>query len=305
MGKVAGILGVIVVFIITVIVVNMYGTRVEVPPSYHGVILSKNGYLPDIIPPKKFRLARCWTHCDKLILISTGDKNKSKKYRVFMPKDDLYMDIEIGVVASISKKSVKPILNKVQPKKSSSLGDVIDFDSVFERYGQPIIDSSILANLADYSIDTVLANRGKLQKELLKKVQVDTKDTPIQVKVLTINNVDPPASIVKQKKAAAEKKIKVIEEKAKKEIELVKIQTQLEKAKANRRVKIERAQSVADENKILGDSVDSKYITYKKLEIMQTIAERSNNSVMIPFEMLSSVGASNHAFKELKRGASK
>ena len=63
---------------------------------------------------------------------------------------------------------------------------------------------------------------------------------------------------------------------------MVKLQTELEKAKASRAIRREKAQAVAEENKILADSVNQKYLAFKQYEILEGLVNSQNTKWISP-----------------------
>ena len=51
----------------------IWGEKVEVPPASVGMVMGKNGYQGDLIPPSRFRLPVCFLNCDKLVVNETID----------------------------------------------------------------------------------------------------------------------------------------------------------------------------------------------------------------------------------------
>lgn len=275
-----------------------YGKKVTVPPAFEGKVLGKNGYLPDTYPPSSFRLASCWglgSICEQLILIDKSDKGMIEKFTLFMPKSDLTMSFDIRLTASIKDGKTDTILNRVQPKTTDSGSRVIYFDKVYDTYAKPIIRDAVRSVLAEYTIDQVASSRDAVNSELVARVGNALKDTPVGLKQFALASVQYPGIITKRKEQAEERRIEIDQEEARKQVELIKIQTALEKAKASRAIRRENAEAAAEENKIAAQSITPQYLEYKKLEVLMEIAQ-SGAAVFVPFDALGTVGLQQKVF---------
>ena len=78
---------------------------------------------------------------------------------------------------------------------------------------------------------------------------------------------------------------------------MVKLQADLEAARAERQIRRERAQAVLEENRIYAESVSDRYLAYRRLEVLERLAG-SQNTKWVPFQALGSVGQSVALFRE-------
>lgn len=277
-----------------------YGEKVQVPPAYEGKILSKNGYLPETIPPSTFRLEPCWQPgavCQELVLIDKTDKGLSENFTLFMPKNQLNLTFDLRMTGSIRSGSTDAILNRVSPLISKDNRKYIPFNLVYETYAQPIVRDSVRAVIAEYSIDEVISSRDAINKAISDRLKEDLKNTPIGFKTVGIADAQYPPVIVERKELAEQRRIDIEQEEARKQVELIKLQTELEKAKAQRAIRREKAQAAAEENQIAASSITPEYLEYKKLEVLDNLA-KSNASVFVPFDALGDVGLSNRMFAQ-------
>ncbi len=275
-----------------------WGERVTVPPAYEGKVLSSVGYLPDTYPPSSFRLATCWlpgSVCEKLILIDKSDKGIKESFDLFMPKSDLKMSFDLRMTASIRDGKTDAILNRVQPQITKSGLTVVFFDNVYQTYAQPIIRDAVRSVLAEYTIDQVASSRETINSELRKRLDSVLSNTPIVLKQVGLASVNYPEIITKRKEQAEERRIEIEQEEARKQVALIKIQTEFEQAKARRAIRRERAQAAAEENEIAAKSITPQYLEYKKLEVLNELA-KSGATTFVPFDALGTVGLQNKVF---------
>lgn len=276
------------------------GSKVEVPPAYAGKVLTKNGYKPDIIPPSKFRLDACWWYCDELIVVELSDSGLKESFQLFMPKDELNMTFDIHFTMSLrnDKKSINSMYARVPPERIKGW-QVIGAKRVYNTYGKPILRNLIRKVVANYTISEIMSSREKINAELYAEISAALEGTPISVKVLAFGNIQPPKVIVDAKVRAAERRAAIQQAEANKQVVLVNMQTELEKAKAQRGVRRERALAAKEENRIFSESVTDNYLKYKSLEVLEAMAKNSN-TVFVPYGALDTLGLSQRIFSSKK-----
>lgn len=276
------------------------GESVEVPPAHKGKVLTKNGYAPETVTPSKFRLEPCWAYCDKLVLTQTGDEGMKETFRLFMPRDQLNMSFDVRFTLAIrdDDKSIDSIFDRVTAKVYEGWSSpLITTERVYGIYGQPAMREVVRAAMAKYSINEVASSRERVNAELTAAVHAALKNTPLTIKQFSIADVQFPDVITKQKEVAAQRRIEIEEQEAKKQIALVQLQTELEKAKLNRAVRREKAEAAREENAIYAESVTDNYLEYRKLEVLEKMATNPN-TVFIPVEALSTVGLNQRVFAQ-------
>lgn len=284
--------------LLTATLAGCYGEKVTVPPAFEGKVLGQNGYLPDTYPPSSFRLTSCWSPgsiCEELVLIDKSDKGIVEKFTLFMPKSDLTMSFDVRLTASIKDGKTDTILNRVEPVITDSGKRVVKFSNVYDTYAKPIIRDAVRSVLAEYTIDQVASSRDAVNAKLLERVGASLNNTPVGLKQFALASVEYPAIITKRKEQAEERRIEIDQEEARKQVELIKIQTSLEKAKASRAIRRENAEAAAEENKIAAQSITEEYLEYKKLEVLSELA-KSGASVFVPFDALGTVGLQQKVF---------
>lgn len=275
------------------------GEIVEVPPAYEGKALTPQGYLPDTYPPSTFRLDACWAIgaiCDKLVLIEKSDAGMKETFEVFMPKNQLIMSFDLRLTASIRDGNSDAILNKINSETFIGKARVISLNQVYETYAKPVIRDNVRAVLAEYTIDEVASSRDAVNQKIRERLQETLAGTPIRLKTAALADVQYPEVITQRKEQAEQRRIDIEQEEARKQVELIRLQTELEKEKAGRAIRRERALAAAEENEIAAKSITPQYLEYKKLEVLDQIA-KSGGSVFVPFDALGTVGLSQRVFQ--------
>lgn len=273
------------------------GEMVEIPPAFKGKVLTKNGFAPETIASSKFRLAPCWAYCDKLVLTYTGDKGMKEEFQLFMPKDQLNMKFDVRFTLAVrpEEKSINSIFARMTYTVDDHGFNVIRMSKIYETYGKPAMREVVRTTMANYSINEVASSRERINAELTKAVHAALASTPLTIRQFSIADVQFPTVITEQKEKAAQRRIQIDEQEAKKQIALIEIQTEIEKVKLNRVVRRERAEAVKEENGIYAASVTPKYLEYRRLEVLEEMA-KNGNAVFIPMEALGTVGLSQRVF---------
>lgn len=273
------------------------GEKVEVPPAFKGKVLSESGFLPESYPPSKFRLSPCMMYCDRLVLVETADVGAQEQFDLFMPKDQLSMPFAIRFTYSIRSddKWLDTIVAAVPAKTSESGQQFISAEQIYIRYGAPAMRSVVLEVLSQYTINDVASSRQMVNSKIVEAITRAFENTPILIKNVALDNVQFPEIITQQKIIAAQRRIDIEKEEAEQQVQLVKIETELEVAKANRAVRREQAEAAREENEIYAASISDKYLEYRQLEILEALA-KSGSSTFVPYGALDTLGLSNRIF---------
>lgn len=278
------------------------GDKVEVPPAHKGKILGSSGYLPDTIPPSKFRLDYCIWYCDKLVIVEVSDSGLTKDFKLVMPKDN-NITMEFTVLGTIAvaddEKSINTIMSKIpaDPVEDQDYQAKISFDDVYRTYGEPILQDIVSSVLSQYRIDEIGTNRTAINSELFKAVDEAFENVPLRIVKIGLGEVTYPPTVLARFDAAAEREIEIQTAESDRAIMLVQQQAALEQAEKDLAVRRIRAQAVAEENAIVSQGITDAYITYKTLEVLEALAE-SGASTFVPMEALGTIGLQNKIFQD-------
>jgi hypothetical protein len=273
------------------------GEMVEVPPAHAGKIMTKEGLQPEVYPPSKFRLPVCVAFCDKLYVVETSDKSYQETFSVFMPKDQLNMSFDVRLNGSIPSDSrlISSILDRIPVESSfneSSYHGVVTAIRVYETYAQPVVRSVIRDIMTQYTIDEVASNRESINAEMQAALTAALANIPFRANTAQLADVQFPDVIVTAKEAAKEREIAIQRQEADNQIRFRKLKADLEAAKQQRAIDREKAEAVREQNEIYAQSVTDKFIEWRKLEVLESLAA-SGATVFVPYSSLDEVGISN------------
>jgi len=270
------------------------GRSVEVPPASVGLIVGKNGVLPEPIPTSKFRLPFCMKFCDKLLVVSLADTPIKETLPLFMPKDKLKISADIRATVSLPKSGLHVISTRINPENVDSRQYGYDMYiramTVYNTYGKQAIRGVSRAILAEYSIQDLMKNRDTISREILHKVNSRLKetDTPLMVSRLELADIVIPDVITKAQEAAAERRIQIEREKASIKVRMLTAEGDLKVAKAERMVQKEQAMAIAEQNKIAAKSVTPQLLKYRQLEVFEKVMPqlaKGGNLIVVPVDM--------------------
>lgn len=282
----------IVIMFLFVMFLSACGARVEVPPAHVGKILGSTGFMPEVIPPSKFRLGSCWwpgAVCQKLILLQAADVSFVEKMSVLMPKERLNVTLDVRGVLSVSSSpaTVKPIYEKI----IAGADGLIEVKDVYTTYVQPVI-RGVVRNVTTEQdgIEYILNNREAFAAKLFAAViaKLEATGSPIKVSRMELSDFQPPESITNAYARAAQRKAEIEEEQQLALKAIVKAEKDLEVAKKQRLVRKERALAIAEENRIAAKSVTAELLAYRRLEVIESLA-KNGNVVFMPMNL--TVGA--------------
>lgn len=278
------------------------GERVEVPPASVGMILGKNGYQGDLIPPSRFRLPACFANCDKLVVVEASDVGMKEEMTVLMPQDnlDLGVDVRFTLALSDDKSQILSVFDRVVPTRLDSGNYGTTLANIYTVYGQSVVRNVVRSTLSEYSIAEIAANQSAVSERLRQEVSGALKKTPLEVKQFGLANIKFPSVITQAREAAQSRKIDVERAEADAQVKIREAQARLEVTRAEREADLLAAQTIAEQNQILAEGVTPEVLRYMELEVLKEMA-KNKNAVFFPVNMMGSIGLQNKIFNGAKQ----
>lgn len=273
--------------IILMMTLTACGEPVSVPPAMVGKVLTNKGLQPQLIMPSRFRLDPCWSLCDKLILVEASDVPVVEQMEVMMPKDQLVLTFDVAATVSLLPDNSHAVFERLTGVSVQGVSStmIISMQRIYETYAKQRIRTVARSVMTSYSINQVNENRDAIERELFQTIQAELANSPVQVKQLGLSDVNFPSIIVDAKIAAEKRKIDIETEEANRAVMLAKKRGELEEANADQAIRLKVAETIRLENEKVAASVDPKYLAYRQLEVMETLA-KNQNTVFFPVEML-------------------
>lgn len=243
------------------------GNGVEVPPAHVGKIMTKDGYQDNLIPTSKFRLAPCFTYCDRLVLLDVSDKSYTEALNIFIPEDKLNLKVNVQTTLSVNPRKTTELFNALSPQEVDGSLSLIASESIYRTYAAQIIQAEAREYLSQFSISEIASSNEKINNDIRQRLsKVIEERTPFSVRYVGITNIQYPKIITDAQEAAAERREAIQQEEAQLQISKVKLERELQEARLNRAIEKEKAETEALAQRTLADSVDPRVLELRKLD---------------------------------------
>jgi regulator of protease activity HflC (stomatin/prohibitin superfamily) len=263
---------------------------VTVPPAHVGKLLTPSGYQPEILPSGKY-----WEGMrEELVLIETKTDTYTENVKVVL-KDKLTLSVEVRFQGRL--KGDKNTLNTMFNDITAGPDKLVQFREVYAVYGKMAVQNKVREIVSQYSVDDVHKNYARLSGEISKVLTTNLANTPLEISSVAVGNIQYPDVVTKAIEAAEERRLAITKEEANREIELTKKENDRLIAEAEYQVRMTKAKTVRDENKMLAEGITPALLQLKQLEVQQTLAENAGDgTVYVPVEFGNSSGVSNRMF---------
>lgn len=245
------------------------GEQVEVPPAHVGKIMTSDGYNKGLVPISKFRLAACWTYCDKLVLLDISDKAQGEAMTIFMPEDKLNVELGVQVTLSINPSKVEGLFSTLSPQPTTidSSTYQIDWASIYKTYASQVVQTETREYISQYSIAQMAGQLEKVNLELREALTKRLEErTPFNVRYVGITTIKYPAIITEAQENAAERRERIQQEEAQLQISKVTLERELQEAQLKRKIDLEKAETEARAQEIQREVVDDKVFALRRIE---------------------------------------
>lgn len=277
----------------------IWGEKVEVPPASVGMVLGKNGYQGDIVPPSRFRLPWCITQCDKLVVIEAGDAGKLEKMQVLMPQDNLVLGIDVRFTLALSddRNQILSVFDRVVPSRLESGNYGTTLQQIYDTYGSAVVRNVVRSTLSEYTIRDIASNQARISEKLRQDVSEALSRTPLEVKQFGLAGIEYPAAVKEAMEATQRRKIDIERAEADAQVKIREAQARLEVSRAEREADLLEAKTVAEANLLLADGVTPELLEYRKWQVIEKMSD-NQNTVFFPVDMTNSLGVENRVFKQ-------
>jgi len=251
------------------------GCTDQVPPGFVGMILSPSGFQGEVLQPGNHTR---WGR-DTMVFIEMKEES-IKEAMSILCKDDLNFKFHLNVRARMrtvgNAKDMKALLNRkgADIKKVPGIGRVLTFNALYKTYIKPVARSVARGEVSKYETTQVRDHRADIEKVVLAELTKAVKGTPLEVVTVTTSNFDYPDVITKAVEKKRKREIELQEEKAKQAMELLRADNRLKIAEKMKIVRAAEAQADAGYIQILGKSLNSNYLEWKRIERDRLLYER-------------------------------
>lgn len=261
-----------------------------VPPTSKGKILTTSGYSQDVLEPGKYTL---WGR-DELILLQTNTATYKESVKVIL-QDKLTISAEVRFRGRISgtNKTINSMFNDIVPGEDQ----LVEFKEVYAIYGKMAVRNKTREILSKYSVEDVHKNYARLSGEIAVVLKGVLQGTPLEISDIALGDIAYPDVVTNAITMAKERTMAIEKEKSQALIDLLKKKNERLLAEASYQIKITQAKAIRDSNKIMGQGITPALIAFRRLEVLEKMSE-NKNAVFMPFEAMSSTGASMRIFSK-------
>lgn len=254
----------------------LIGCTESVDPGHLGVCRDAKGFDGKrILTPGRHD---CWGRHKQMHQIETRDSRQTISINV-LAKDKLNMSFDVSMLVSVNSKD-EDLLRKMFSNISHS--NVISVQDVFDTYAKNLVDQEVRKVISKYETTEISDKRAEIIDEIREKVHDAMKNTVIDVKDITINNMDFPDVVTKAQEIKKTREVEIQTETAEQKKKLIAAKNSLEIAEIKAAQQLLEAKSIADSNKVLSNSITPEYLEYKRIEAMREMAKKGD-LIMVPY----------------------
>lgn len=275
--------------VIGVAMLGLVGCGYEtVPPAAKGKILSGNGYSVDVKETGKYILP--WWH--NMVILDTSTQRFSENITVKM-RDNLDLPFSLDFRTRIhgSDDVINAMFQDITHQNYK-----VTLESVYSVYGKNVVTNAARSVMGKYRVNEVAANFDKISNDIQSEIKKRMVGSPLEVSDVTLAHISYPKVITEAVEKQQERELAIKTEENQQAIEKIKKKNQMELAEADYEIRMIKAKTIRDENKMTSEGLNPILLQYRALEVQEKMAE-SENKVFVPYESLNQVGVSNTIYK--------
>lgn len=281
-------------FILGLLCVGLSGCatmcKEQVPPGFVGMCRTVDGFGDNTLPAGWHE---CWGSDASMHYLEVSDQEHVIHMSVLC-QDSLNFQFDVAVLASADR-SNKALMLEMFENITPENGDTISSEQIFNMYARSVVDQEARKVVSKYDTSEIVTKRPQIIEEILSSVNQSLKGTIVEVKRVTVNNLDFPAVVTQAQEEKAQRKVEIETEKAEQEKRLLKAQNALKISALQYEQQLLEASMISDANQIIGQSISPEYLAWWQLKVMGEAAAGPNNWGFIPYTDFNSGMASNSA----------
>lgn len=264
-------------------------SRVTVPPASKGKLLSGSGYSVDVKEPGKYWVP--WWH--SMVILDTSTQTMAEKVTVKM-QDDLELTFHVNFRTRIngSEKVINAMFNDIRHQNYQ-----VTLPMVYKVYGRDVVQNSSRSVVSKYLTKDVSRNYDRLNEDLFDHLTVALESSPLDISNVNIGGIQWPKVITDAIETQQERELAIETERNEQAVRKIVKDNELEMAKANYAIRMKNAEAIRDENRITAEGMNPMLLEYRRLEVLEKMAE-NQNAVFVPYEGLTSPGLQNRMYSK-------
>lgn len=262
-------------------------SKVTVPPASKGKVLSVSGYSTDVKETGKYSL--WWT--EDMVILDTSTQTMAEQIEVKMA-DDLTLKLQVRFRTRISgdDKVINAMFNDIKHQQFQ-----VTLPMVYSVYGKDVVQQVSRSVLSKYKVPEVANNYDKISTDLTTELRKAMANSPLEVSNITMANIDYPDVIDNAIQKRNEREMQIDTEANDQAVKMVQKDNELKLAQRDYDVRMQRANTIKDENEITTKGLSPALLQYRQLEVMEKMAE-NKAAIFVPYEALGTTGLNNRVF---------
>lgn len=290
------------------------GCTQPVPPGYVGKIVGIEGVQPELHQPGRVHIGPFSR--DRLVLIETASDLRPAPVTVTMAdpvvnesgevenRIGLKMDFRVNV-----RYRLRPddhiVTAMLQDMKLPDNVKSIEVTEVYRKYGNMVVGRVSREVLGQYTPEQVLSHLDEINETLDARMKEEMRNTPLQISSVSLGPITLPKTITDQIDLNKKTELSETQKRTEQQLALLDKQNEIELARQQAVREEVDARSLAQQNRILDESVTPEVLRLRELEVRKaeiammekTLSTGNNNTVFIPYGALDSAGAQMRMFQ--------
>lgn len=292
----------------------------EVPPGYLGKVITPNG-----VSPEQYNIGRApvWGR-DRLILVETSSVHRPAPVKVIMNDRrstadkngavttsnniGLEMDFIVNIrfkIKSDKKEYVNALLSDMSLDRSVKSIAAIN---VYQKYGDMVVGQVSREVLGKYTPEEVMDNLDKINQILDKRIKDKLDNSPLSISSVSLGPIQLPEEITARIKKNKDTEMSELGKIAEQKIAMLDKRNQTALAEQQALREEIDARSLANQNKILNDSITPEVLVLrdiqvreKEIEMMGQVLSKENGNIKtiyIPYGSVGDTAAKTRMFRD-------
>lgn len=248
-----------------------------VPAGHIGRTWEPRGFSDELLRPGRHA---CWGRCQMYHMETTDQVFKLPMN--ILCADSLNFQFEMSILVSLDQKNqnaIKAAFENLKPEKDHMFTLV----QLYNMYIEPVAKEEAQKVVSRYLTTEIVLRREQIIEAVRAAVVRATANSILQVKQVNVGNLDFPDVITEAQEAKAKRLVEIETARAEGEKQAAEAQARLKLATIEAQVSLLKAQSEADANSILGNSVTPQLLAWRQWDVMKAAAEGNNNMIIVPY----------------------
>lgn len=248
-------------FALLITLVMTVGCTDTVPVGYVGMRKTSDGLDGKVLEAGRHD---CGYRCN-IVLLETREMLNTEKLNI-MCTDDLNIAIDVKTRSRLKVsdgKGITEVLNKQGAKLKS---DTLESQLLYDAYVRPAIRAISRTHVSKFSTTQIRTNRAEITAAIQTEVIKAMEGTPVEITFVATSNIDYPVQITAARVKAKERELEILEEDARREIELKKADNDLKIAQKQKAIRVANGEAEAAYNTIITKSITPNYLKLREIE---------------------------------------